>query len=104
MKKILFMGTPEISMISLKRLIDDGHNIVAVITGEDKPRGRGNVILAGHARVNVIDALHGRATGLPFLQYHSRAHPSKSVLESLMPASGASVARSSIMRSSSHRR
>ena len=44
MKKILFMGTPEISMISLKRLIDDGHNIVAVVTGEDKPRGRGNVM------------------------------------------------------------
>ena len=42
--KILFMGTPEISMISLKKLIDDGHNIVAVVTGEDKPRGRGNVM------------------------------------------------------------
>ena len=44
MKKILFMGTPEISMTSLARLIDDGHNIVAVVTGEDKPRGRGNVM------------------------------------------------------------
>ena len=42
--KILFMGTPEISMVSLKKLIDDGHNIVAVVTGEDKPRGRGNVM------------------------------------------------------------
>ena len=42
--KILFMGTPEISMISLKKLIEDGHNIVAVVTGEDKPRGRGNVM------------------------------------------------------------
>ena len=45
MRKILFMGTPEISMTSLSRLIEDGHNIVAVVTGEDKPRGRGNVIL-----------------------------------------------------------
>jgi methionyl-tRNA formyltransferase len=42
--KILFMGTPEISMVSLKKLIDDSHNIVAVVTGEDKPRGRGNVM------------------------------------------------------------
>lgn len=42
--KILFMGTPEISMVSLKKLLDDGHNIVAVVTGEDKPRGRGNVM------------------------------------------------------------
>ena len=44
MKKILFMGTPEISMTALARLIEDGHNIVAVVTGEDKPRGRGNVM------------------------------------------------------------
>ena len=38
------MGTPEISATCLKRLIDDGHDICAVITREDKPRGRGNVM------------------------------------------------------------
>lgn len=42
--KIMFMGTPEISATCLKRLLDDGHNITAVITREDKPRGRGNVM------------------------------------------------------------
>ncbi len=42
--KIMFMGTPEISAISLKALIDGGHNVVAVVTREDKPRGRGNVM------------------------------------------------------------
>lgn len=42
--KIMFMGTPEISAIALKKLIDDGHSIAAVVTGEDKPRGRGNVL------------------------------------------------------------
>ena len=42
--KILFMGTPEISVISLAKLLEDGHNVVAVVTGEDKPRGRGNVM------------------------------------------------------------
>ncbi len=42
--KILFMGTPEISLTALRRLIDDGHNVVAVVTGEDKPRGRGKVM------------------------------------------------------------
>ncbi len=42
--KILFMGTPEISAIALSRLIDDGHNVAAVVTREDKPRGRGNVM------------------------------------------------------------
>ncbi len=42
--RILFMGTPEISAICLRRLIEEGHNIVAVVTREDKPRGRGNVM------------------------------------------------------------
>ena len=42
--KIMFMGTPEISAVCLKRLIDDGKNIVAAVTREDKPRGRGNVM------------------------------------------------------------
>ena len=42
--KIMFMGTPEISAICLKKLIDDGKEIAAVVTREDKPRGRGNVM------------------------------------------------------------
>ncbi len=44
MNNIMFMGTPEISATALKRLIDDGHGICAVVTREDKPRGRGNVM------------------------------------------------------------
>ena len=42
--KMLFMGTPEISATCLKRLIDDKKEVVAVVTREDKPRGRGNVM------------------------------------------------------------
>ena len=42
--RIMFMGTPEISAICLKKLIEDGHDIKAVVTREDKPRGRGNVM------------------------------------------------------------
>lgn len=42
--KIMFMGTPEISAGALSALIDGGHNVIAVVTGEDKPRGRGNVM------------------------------------------------------------
>ncbi len=42
--KILFMGTPDIAAVCLQRLIDDGKNVIAVISGEDKPRGRGNVM------------------------------------------------------------
>ena len=42
--KILFMGTPDISAACLSRLLDDGFSVVGVATGEDKPRGRGNVM------------------------------------------------------------
>lgn len=36
------MGTPESAVASLRRLIDDGHEIVAVWTQPDRPAGRGN--------------------------------------------------------------
>jgi len=42
--RIMYMGTPEIAATCLKSLIDGGHNIVAVVSREDKPRGRGNVM------------------------------------------------------------
>ena len=42
--KIMFMGTPEIAATCLKGLLDDGKEICAVVTREDKPRGRGNVM------------------------------------------------------------
>ena len=42
--KIMFMGTPEIAATCLDALIKSGEDIIAVITREDKPRGRGNVM------------------------------------------------------------
>jgi methionyl-tRNA formyltransferase len=40
--RIVFMGTPESALASLKQLLDDGHEIVAVWTQPDKPAGRGD--------------------------------------------------------------
>ena len=39
--KILFMGTPDFALAILKRLYDDGEDIVGVVTQPDKPKGRG---------------------------------------------------------------
>jgi methionyl-tRNA formyltransferase len=39
--RIVFMGTPEFAVASLKRLIDNNYNVVGVITAPDKPAGRG---------------------------------------------------------------
>ncbi len=42
--KIIFMGTPDFAVESLRMLYDSGFNIVAVITSPDKPAGRGRKI------------------------------------------------------------
>lgn len=38
--RIVYMGTPEFAVESLKRLVEGGYNIVGVITMPDKPMGR----------------------------------------------------------------
>lgn len=42
---IVFMGTPEFAKVSLQKLIDSKHNILAVVTKEDKKNGRGQKIV-----------------------------------------------------------
>lgn len=39
--KIVFFGTPDFAVASLQAIIDNGFNVVAVITAPDKPAGRG---------------------------------------------------------------
>ena len=41
---IIFMGTPEFAVECLDNLVKSNHNIIAVITSEDKPAGRGQKI------------------------------------------------------------
>ena len=42
--KILFMGTPDFALFSLKALCDAGFDVVGVVTQPDKPKGRGYVL------------------------------------------------------------
>ncbi|HMS41825.1 MAG TPA: methionyl-tRNA formyltransferase [Pyrinomonadaceae bacterium] len=46
MMKIVFMGTPNAAVPSLERILNDGHEIVAVYTQPDRPAGRGNKLTA----------------------------------------------------------
>lgn len=39
--RIVFMGTPEFAVPSLKALLEDGHDICGVFTQPDKPKNRG---------------------------------------------------------------
>lgn len=43
--RIIYMGTPEFAVESLKRLVEGGYNVVAVITMPDKPMGRHGSVL-----------------------------------------------------------
>ena len=44
--RILFMGTPDFAVASLKRLVADGHDVCAVFTQPDKPKNRGMKMIA----------------------------------------------------------
>ena len=40
--RLVFMGTPETAVPTLRRCVEDGHEVVAVWTQPDRPAGRGN--------------------------------------------------------------
>lgn len=41
---IIFMGTPDFSVPALRALVDKGHQVIAVVTQPDKPKGRGKAV------------------------------------------------------------
>ena len=41
---IIYMGTPDFAVPTLKTLINSKHNVIAVYTKEDKPKGRGYAV------------------------------------------------------------
>lgn len=60
--RVIFMGTPEFAVASLRALVEQGIQIVAVVTAPDKPQGRGRKI--AHSPVKE----YALAQGLPILQ------------------------------------
>ena len=53
--KILFMGTPDFALFSLKGLCENGYNVVGVITQPDKPKGRGYVLTPPPVKVYAME-------------------------------------------------
>ncbi len=60
--KILFMGTPDFAVFSLKALLSAGHELVGVVTQPDKPKGRGYHLVPPPVKVVAEEA------GLPVFQ------------------------------------
>jgi len=54
--RIVYAGTPDFSVPSLKALIDSPHEVVAVYTQPDRPSGRGRKISFGPVKQIAVDA------------------------------------------------
>ena len=44
--RVIFMGTPDFAVPTLKALISHGHHVLAVVTQPDRPKGRGKKLTA----------------------------------------------------------
>ena len=60
--KILFMGTPDFAVFTLKALVERGENVIGVVTQTDKPRGRGYELLPTPVKV------YAQEHGIPVYQ------------------------------------
>lgn len=60
--RIVFMGTPEFAVPSLKALIREGYEVVGVFTQPDRPKGRGNKLTPSPVKVAATEA------GIPVYQ------------------------------------
>ena len=68
--RIVFMGTPEFAVETLKRLVEGGYNVVGVVTQPDKPVGRhGSVLRAPAVKEYALQK------GLPVLQPEKMKDP-----------------------------
>ena len=55
MLNIVFMGTPDFARESLKAIYEAGHNILAVVTNPDKPKGRGMKLIPSPVKEFAIE-------------------------------------------------
>lgn len=62
MARIVFMGTPQFAVESLRKIIEAGHEISAVVTVPDKPAGRGLKMLSSAV------CLYSKDNNIPLLQ------------------------------------
>lgn len=67
--RIVFMGTPDFAVASLKALVDGGYNVVGVITAPDKPAGRGKKLSESAVKLYAVEK------GLTVLQPEKLKNP-----------------------------
>ena len=60
--RIVFMGTPDYAAVALRALIRVGHEVTAVVTQPDKPKGRSKELVPPPVKVCAVE------NGIPVLQ------------------------------------
>ena len=60
--RVVFLGTPEFGVPSLKALVSAGYDVVGVFTQPDKPKGRGNKMLPSPVKSCAVEL------GIPVFQ------------------------------------
>ena len=53
--RILFMGTPDFALFSLRALVDSGEEIIGVVTQTDKPKGRKAILTPPPVKVYAME-------------------------------------------------
>ena len=53
--RILFMGTPDFALFSLKALVESGEDVISVVTQPDKPKGRGYALMPPPVKVYALE-------------------------------------------------
>ena len=53
--RIVFMGTPDFSGPALKALVEAGHQVMAVVTQPDKPKGRGKEVQMTPVKIQAME-------------------------------------------------
>ena len=62
LQRVVFFGTPAFAVPSLRRLIEEGHQVVAAVAQPDRPSGRGRKLSVGAVKQEA------RSRGIPVLQ------------------------------------
>ena len=60
--RILFMGTPDFALFSLRALVESGEELVGVVTQPDKPKGRGKSMSSPPVKI------YAESVGIPVYQ------------------------------------
>ena len=53
--RIVFMGTPDFSVPALRALVEAGHQVTAVVTQPDKPKGRGKDVQMTPVKIQALE-------------------------------------------------